>query len=361
MKSFDIETYLMEGLDHPKHSKGKHGLEVTANCPQCAKRKFYANVDSGRFVCFACGFRGRSIVALVSELEDLSWGEAAGFVFKQSVELRRRETIVSLKDRVRSLRPDAVKDEAAEYTDFPLPDEFVPVWNKRHGWRFPNYLLERRVKGATARAWGMGYITKHPPGWEDAEYGERPQSYKNRLIIPIDCPNGRSFTARDMTGKARQKYLNPPGADHSRLLIGWNTARMTGDLVICEGPLDAVKLWQHSIPAVALGGKVLHEAQMNMLAAALAPSTAITVLLDPEEVEAPQETASRLSSYFDNVYVAKLPDGVDPGASSKRQAMDAVEGAKRWKGGKGIAARVAATKAASILEKRWGVGKVKAG
>ena len=167
MKRFDIESFLFERLDKPKASRGKHGAEVTANCPWCGKRKFYANIESGKFVCFACDNHGRSIIALVAELDNMSWSEAAGFVFKESVEIRRRETIVSLKERVRALRPDAVKETELEATDYPLPKEFIPVWNKKRGWSLPTYLAEeRRIKSSTARAWGMGYITKHPAGWD---------------------------------------------------------------------------------------------------------------------------------------------------------------------------------------------------
>lgn len=339
MKRFDVEQYLLDNLDGPKHSRGSKGVEIVANCPQCGKRKFYANQDTGKFVCFACDFRGRSIVALVAEVQNLSWSEASAFVFRGSVEMRRRETIFTLKERVRALRPDAIPEEASTYIDIPPPPEFRPVWTKKHGWDFPTYLKKKRkITGATAKAWGMGYCVRG--------------DYKYRLIIPYECPNGRCFTGRDMTETARQKYLNP-SADTTRLLIGWNMARLTGDLVICEGPLDAVKLWQHEIPALALGGKVIHDAQINMLAGAVPPSTAVTIMLDPEEEKAPHDVAVRLASYFDSIYLAKLPEGVDPGSSTREQAHEAVETAEKWRGGKHVRARLASSRARAYLDKRW--------
>jgi hypothetical protein len=341
VKRFDVEQWLLDNLDSPKHSRGSKGVEITANCPNaaCGKRKFYANIDSGKFVCFACDFHGRSIVALIAEVQNLSWSEASAFVFRGSVEMRRRETIFSLKERVRALRPDAIPDETPNYVDVPPPSEFRPVWTKKGGWDFPLYLKkERGISGATAKAWGLGYCVRG--------------DYKYRLVIPYECPNGRCFTARDMTGTARQKYMNP-SADTSRLLIGWNTARLTGDLVICEGPLDAVKLYQHDVSALALGGKILHDAQLNMLAKAVPPSTAITVLLDPEEEQAPQDLAARLASYFDSIYIAKLPDGVDPGDSTREQAHDAIENAEKWKGGKHVRVRLAVKRVGAYMDRRW--------
>src|SRR6185503_1657735 len=142
----------------------------------------------------------------------------------------------------------------------------------------------------TARAWGMGFV-------RSVSIVEGRTLRGMRLVIPIDCPNGTSWTARAMDG-AEPKYFNPAGADHSRLLIGWNVARLTGDLVICEGPVDAVMLYQHDISALALGGKVLHDAQLAMLLA-LPAATAVTVMLDPEERTAPMEVARALSTHFD--------------------------------------------------------------
>ena len=316
--------------------KPSAGSELKARCPnpECGKAEFYANRDSGAFYCFKCGFAGRSVVGLVAKILDLEWWEATQYVFKRSVKLRRAIPIAKLSARIKAMRTGDEAEAEVEMlgkVDAELPEGFRPCF--RDGkWALPGYLKKRRIRSSTARAWGMGYYS----------HGR----YAYRLIIPIVCPAGNSFTARDMTGSSAIRYLNPAEADHRRLLIGWNMARTTGDLVICEGPLDAVKLWQHGISALALGGKTLHDEQLAQIVE-LSKDIAITVMLDPEAYEESLGVAARLSTHFNKVYVSSLPSGVDPGSSTIRQASDAVENATLWKGGSLIAlARLAKSRAA---------------
>lgn len=328
---FDISDYLEGALKRPKPSANN---ELTAECPSCEKwGKFYVNRESGRYVCFSCEFRGKSIVGLVAQLEGLDWSEARSFVFKRAVKFRRRESLLSLSDRIRLIRPGAEVEEDAPTgpVDFPVPKGVTPVWSEKGEWRLPPYLKDRGIKSRTAKAWGMGYVMGRL--WLDFPGRDKPFCLAQRLVIPIKCPAGRSWTARDMDAGGIPKYLNPPSADHRRLLIGWNVARLTGDLVICEGPLDAVRLWQHDITAVALGGKELHDEQLAMLTD-LSPETAVTVMLDPEEQIAPLNVAQRLSLHFKSIYMAKLPLGVDPGSSTREEAHAAVDSAKKWSGGR---------------------------
>jgi DNA primase len=316
---FDIASYVESRLSHAKHSGGRTGQEMTALCPRCEKSgKFYINIESGRFVCFSCDFRGRSVVWLVAEIEGLSTSEARAFIFRQSVAIRRRDSKAVLRDRIAALRPYAATNESTNEPEIvDLPKTFRPVWDGKK-WDVPLWLKEKRgIFRRTARAWGLGYC--------------RVGRYAGRLIIPIECPNGSSFTARDMTEEQEPKYLNPQNANHSKLLVGWNLIPTVADLVICEGPLDAVKLWQHHIPALALGGKELHSDQLELLGA-LSSEQAIIIMLDPDAHEAPFKVAEKLHVSFDSVYIASLPEGVDPGDSTAEQAHRAVDHAKRWTG-----------------------------
>lgn len=311
--SFEIREYLEDKLTRFKESAGS---EITGECPECGKYGgFYANVDSGAFVCFKCDFKGKNAVGLVARIEGIEWSEARAYIFKNSVQLRRKSDIFTLQDLVRSLRPDVERPEAkkVEPMAFDIPkvarelDADVLRWLRK----------KRKVQASTAEAWELRWC----------RFGR----YAGRLIIPIRCPGGYSFTARDMTGTQEPKYLNPTGADHRRLLIGWHCTPLTGDLVLCEGPFDAIRLWQNDVPALALGGKELHQEQLDMLAK-LPRDVAITIMLDPEEETAPYKVADKLSSYFRTLYIAKLPDGIDPGDASKEVAQEAVDTARKWTG-----------------------------
>lgn len=341
---FDIGDWVEGALERVKPSANN---ELTAICPNCGKwGKFYVNRESGAYLCNGCEFRGKSIIGLVAKIEDIDWSEARGFIFKRAVKFRRRETLISLTDRIKLLRPgrELEDDAGPRKVDYELPKGVIPCYNKTTGqWKLPPYLKERGLKTRTIKAWGLGYVKRAI--WEEypPEVREKPLCLADRLFIPIRCPAGHSWTARDMTGEQIPKYMNPPGADHRRLLIGWHVARLTGDLAICEGPLDAIKLWQHDITALALGGKELHDEQLAQLMD-LPADTAVTVMLDPEERLAPLNVATRLSLHFKNIYLAKLPLGVDPGSSTRAEAHAAVDGARKWDGGR--SARLAA-----ILEK----------
>jgi hypothetical protein len=317
LPAFNVRDYVESRLDKARDSAGS---EITANCPRCDRwGGFYVNGETGRFVCFKCEFRGSGIVGLVAEVEGISPSEARAYIFKNSVTLRRREDIFTLGDRLRGLRPIEASEssrDAPPLVDAQLPREFRPVWDGK-AWALPAYLKERRIKSTTARAWGLGYC--------------RVGNYAGRLIIPISCPGGNSFTARDMTGGQLPKYLNPPGADHGRLLIGWDKVDLTKDICLVEGPLDAIRWYQHGISALAVGGKVLHADQLGMLFH-LSPHQAVTVALDPEERTAPYNVAQQLSVHFEQVYIARLPDGVDPGDSTQSQAEAACETAVRFTG-----------------------------
>jgi len=78
-------------------------------------------------------------------------------------------------------------------------------------------------------------------------------------------------------------------------------------------------------------GKVLHPEQLAMLI--MKPSdAAITVMLDPEEAEAPYKVAEQLLCRFDHVSIARLPMGTDPGASTRKQAWEAYDNAVKYTG-----------------------------
>ena len=309
---FDIEGWCKDNIDRARlNSSG----QIVGTCPWCGKSdRFYVDAEKGHYICFKCEQAGRFMIGLISQVEGITRGEAQRLIMRSEVEFRRKETPQTLIEKILALRGEGPGAEPP--VDYSLPDEFIPVY-KDGLWSFPLYLKDRRVKKVTAREWNIGWA--------------RRGRYAGRIIIPVECPNGHSYTARDTTGEQQPRYLNPKGADHGRLLLGWNHQQVEGDVCIVEGPLDAIKMWQHGIPTVALMGKVLHPEQLAMLL--LKPSdAAITVMLDPEEAVAPYKVAEQLMCRFDNVSIATLPMGVDPGSSTREQAWEAYNNAVRFRG-----------------------------
>lgn len=328
---FDIESWVKDNLERPKRSKGN---EWTAVCPSCGKwSKFYVNVETGSWVCFGerPDFQGKKIWGLIAHVEGISPAQARAECLRQGVrfERRRRGGLELLAERAAELRGREVEDEVAVNAD--LPEEYIPVFKekRRRTWMYPKYLKQRGIKKSTCADWGIGYA--------------RGGDYEGRIIIPISCPNGYSFTARGTEEWHKPKYLNPPDADHSRLLIGWDHVDVRSDVALVEGPTDAIANYQNGIPSYALGGKELSDAQMGLLCRKPADA-AITVMLDPEEVKAANGVARKLALRFPNVYIARLPLGEDPGSATRKVAWAAFDGAERYDGKRtsGMAERIRA-------------------
>jgi len=319
---FDYADWVEANLTSARPSAG---AEWTAVCPDCDKfGGFYVNTDpehehGGSYVCFKCDYRGKSFAGLIAKVLDIDFSQAKRIILQESVEFRRRGTMETLKDRAKGLRVKSVDwDEAwGGLVTGELPKEYTPVWDGKT-WRVPDYMSDRGFYRETLRDWKVGYCRR---GY-----------FGGRVIIPFECPNGKSFTARDLTGKQEPKYLNPKGVDHSRLLYGWTFVPLSAPVIaLVEGPTDTMMFYQHGIPALGCGGKVLSSAQLAMLFRR-PEHTRIVVMYDPEEKTAPYAAAEQLLVRFRNTSIGKLPDGVDPGSSTRKQARRALEGAKTFDG-----------------------------
>lgn len=306
---FDVTEWCNDNLDNPKLTSTN---QIVADCPWCGKSNhLYIDREEGHFICFSCSNAGKYLVGLISEVEGISISEAKRFIMRHRVEFRRKHSPKTLLKKITEPKihyPGRIEQR--------LPEEYIPVY-KDGKWSFPVYLRERGIKRSTARQWNLGWARK-------GRYG-------GRIILPINCPMGNSFTSRDVTNHQEPKYLNPKGIDNSHLLFGWDNHLVKGDVVLVEGPMDAIKMWQHGFSSLALMGKVLHPEQLLMLMAK-GSDVSVVVMLDPEELEAPYKVASQLIIYFDDVSIAKLPNKIDPGASTKKQAAKALEEALPYRG-----------------------------
>lgn len=315
--AFDVDGYLREHFADVKTS----GKERVSACPVCGRAgKFYASTtEPYGFLCFSGCVKGAGILDMIAAVEQVSRNEA----FRRFAKLNRPQRKGTIEDLERDLLAARVADVALAKVDVPLPKEFFACISPRGHRRVPDYLSKKR--GVTDEAithFGIGFC--------------RRGRYFDRIVIPIACPNGRSFTARDMGGKSEMKYMNPKkedGAEHGRLVLGWPSEpdEWSGrEVFVVEGPLDVVRMWQHGFAATCILGKELSLDKMEMLAKLGA--SGFVVMLDPEEQVAPTDAAERLSALTDNVWIAKLPDGVDPGDSSFEDVRDAHVSAERFKG-----------------------------
>lgn len=310
---FEIEDYIRSNLTRVKTTSSG---ELTASCPFCGVYGgFYINPKSGNYICFKCERSGWKALGVIAHLEDLTPIQAEAFLFKNIIEFRRKETVESLKDRLNAVLGKTEEDED-ELVEVELPLEFVPVF-KDGKWKFPKYLKSRGIKKETAKKWGMGFCN----------FGY----YSKRIVVPFSCPNGRSFVTRAVDNEIKPKMLDPKNSKKSSLIFGWEFADINKDLTIVEGPFDCIMANQNGLNVVSLLGKILHGPQLELLKNR-PKDAAITIMLDPEEKKAPLDIANAFLPYSSEIYIAKLPDGEDPGSATKEQLFSAYHKAEKYDG-----------------------------
>jgi DNA primase len=288
----DIIDYLETNIDqlNIKEEKG----EATGVCPFCGKGKEHFSVHIGaqklgKWHCFSCGEGSSNIFKLIAHLEGISEKEALSWWLSNS-----KETIVD-QTRVENQIELLLRTSKRNDIDYPLPDGFVKIKK-----RIPNMLRQRNIKSSTIRDFGLGFCKKG--------------TYNNRIVFPINCPLGKSWTARTVLTGIVPKYWAGPRA--GSLLFGWDVAlkMQSNKLIVCEGPMDVLSLYQAGIPAVALMTKTI-----SLAKAALIRNSArdICVILDSEV----KKEAVAVARMIGRAKIAFLEEG-DPGDNSSDILLD---------------------------------------
>lgn len=282
--------------------------EATGDCPLCGKTRdhFYVHVghdiDSrgrsrhGRWICFSCGEYG-DFWRLLGELEGMSPARAKAWWIAQGRETKPATTVDKVRDRLSAL---VRRSQTGFKVEIGLPMGFNRIKRRR-----PLVLAQRGVSLATARRYGLGY----------ANEGEA----AGRIIFPVRCPLGHSWTARAVNDDTSPKYFAGEGA--GRLLFGWDVAfsgEPPRELVVCEGPMDVLSLAEAGITAVAVMSKSINEERATLLRRS---GVTLVVALDSEA----QSEALRVSEALGHVPLVLLDSG-DPGDTPPKVLIAAVQG-----------------------------------
>ncbi len=193
---------------------------------------FTIHMDEGGWKCYAgCGSSG-DLAVLIAEVNDQP---------RRDVQVRLRASLpVSEEALAKALG-------AFQVTPVSPPPELPEDLTYEHG-QAPQYIFDRGFTPETLRAWDVGY-----------------DEGLKAVVIPVHQDGVLvGLVRRCVEGKA--KYLNTRFPRGDTLLGLDHLPFDCPDVIVVEGPLDAMWLYQHGFPAVALLGSSLAAKQADLLA-----------------------------------------------------------------------------------------------
>ena len=183
---------------------------------------------------------------------------------------------------------DLSKKETVEVIS--LPNEYIPLWNKKNTPDYRNAIHYLTTRGVT-----VFDILKYRIGY--CESGE----YSGKIIIPsYDC-NGQLnyFVSRAFYQADKFKHKNPK---ISKDIIGFDlTINWSEPIIICEGAFDAIAIKRNAIP---LFGKIIQPALQKKIIEKRVRD--IYICLDADALRNALQIAERFMAEGINVHFVEL-------------------------------------------------------
>lgn len=269
------------------------GDELLVRCPdpdhEDRNPSAAINLTKRLWCCYACGAGGR-LADLFSGTSDLVLDEP-----DTDDLLAQVQRDVAELDRTHTVMPERW---LAQFLGSPHP-----------------YWIERGFTAETIAQFQLGFDPWFQPRRDDP--------YVEAATIPLREPTGGLLGVihRRLDG-AKPKYHYPAHADVSACLFAYERVRGgCAHVVLCEGAVDAIALWQEGIPALAAYSDRLSAAQTALIRS-LDPLT-VTLAFDADNVG--QRAVSRI--LYGERKRGRVVDPADFGASVVAVAeWDPVEG-----------------------------------
>lgn len=264
------------------------GHNYKALCPFHKEKtpSFHVVTDKQIYHCFGCG-KGGDVFSFLMELEHMTFPEVVKFLAeREAIEIPREND----PDYEKKADLYNYLDRAAKFFESCLYDSSAGTVAR-------DYLKKRKINSETAKKFRIGFA---PNAWdsivhrlgktsEDLASLERAglikargqgegfyDVFRNRLMIPILDIHGRvaGFGGRVMSPEDEPKYLNSAESEtfnKRRMLFNFReavpVARRLNSVIVVEGYLDAISLFQNGIKnVVASLGTAISAEQIHMLA-----------------------------------------------------------------------------------------------
>ncbi|MCB0877692.1 MAG: DNA primase [Thermoleophilia bacterium] len=311
----------------------KRGAEHSGRCPFHDERtpSFWVNSAKGVYHCFGCGASG-DVITFLQQKQGLDFVEAVEYLAdRYRVELEYEQGGQRQKQHQSRRRLFELLDAATAFFEHAL-------WNAASAQIARDYLAERGVTQDTARAFRLGYspdgdvLTRKAMerGFSKQELDATGllsstgrEAFHGRLMFPIIDRAGRThgFGARQLRDDdpIKGKYINSRRStffDKSRLLYAApglvNAARKDGAVVVVEGYLDVIALWQAGFRNVcaSMGTSVTDEQVVELKRHA--PRAIFALDGDPAGQGAIVRALEKAQSKELDVRIAVMPEDQDP-------------------------------------------------
>ncbi|HNX75722.1 MAG TPA: DNA primase [Candidatus Rifleibacterium sp.] len=264
------------------------GNSYKALCPFHKEKtaSFHVIPDKQIYHCFGCG-KGGDVFSFLMELEHMTFPEVVKF-------LAAREGIEIPEEH----DPEADrKADLYNYLDRAACFFETCLYDSSAGTQAREYLKQRKISSESAKKFRVGFA---PNAWDSIVHrlGRTPEDlaslekaglikersqgegyydvFRNRLMIPILDVHGRvaGFGGRVLSPDDEPKYLNSAESEtfnKRRMLFNFReavpVARRLNSVIVVEGYLDAISLYQNGIRnVVASLGTAISAEQIHMLA-----------------------------------------------------------------------------------------------
>lgn len=209
-------------------------------------------------------------------------------------------------DVARSIKGMLNEAPPINHVTFHLPIGYRPISGNNEAME---YMTSRGFTEETLQTFEFGYSRLDK---EDPDYGK---AYHNRVIIPVHneagnyvWPEGRSYKAG-----VEPKYWRPRGTRKELFLYNFHRIRdlYSSYIIIVEGIMDPIILWQWNLPAVATFGSDLSDRQIELLVGRF---TEIFWCQDTDKagIESWKKHHQKLTNSGCTLYKITMPRGEDP-------------------------------------------------
>lgn len=334
--SFDATAFALRHNGY-KESTSPLSHEYLLTCP-CGSNRLRWNAQKGTWICWShpstdpLNASGDTI-KLICMLEGVEEHEAIGLVLSgyvggdSKIEQLSGGLVEVSRNVVRRLPPIPWPEGVDRLSE--------PCGPHMTAWA---YLAKRGISAELAREYQLGF----------GRFGK----LENYIVFPVWMDRALVFyqgratwdPPGTMVGDARKawiattgyrKTLNPTSvgnghATGSEVIFNADRASTHECVVICEGPVDAIKC---GFNAVALLGKVAQPAKVERLKRMSARMFVIYLDRGEEEAECAKKLAQELSPYAD-VFVCEPPPGYDAGALTLEQNQEIIRAATPYTPGR---------------------------